>query len=365
MSRGSRIAGTASTPSSTGVIAGAVLRACREAIGGTQERFAELVGVDLNTIKGWETGRRPLMNASGRTLLMLRRRLLQLGTPADLVQHLDTAMDADLFISNTLENGTEHSLLGDWVATRAWSDLLAWGLAGRTPDVISKHLGTGPRASLTPDIRRLFFAALRRIADVTQGESPDAMLLRRQVYYMAAWDPESEQWLASTERYEIRQHGRRAHGWTPAWPLLRSIAVARACQGDPTLLHDFIENHLADDLCEAANLNYWSYWVEETTGIAGSDDFMAVDLGARQGGTLLRHLADGLAPDVPYLPLSIHASCALIQRRPALIMEDHELARRLEDQAAKLLDLRVGLPARTRRELENIRFAAKMVAGPA
>lgn len=332
-------------------------------MGYTQEQFAEIIGVDLNTVKGWETGRRPLVNAPGRTLLALRRRLLQLGAPVDLVQHLDTAMDADLFISSTLE-GVEHSLLGDWVATRSWSDLLAWGFAGRTPDVISRHLGNGPRATINPEVRRHFFAALRRIADVSRGEQPDAMLLRRQVYYMTAWDPSGDgrEWLSQMERSEMRRAG-RSNTWTPAWPLLRSVAVARACQGDSTLLHDFIDHHLGDDLCEAANLNYWSYWVEETSSTAMSDTFMAQDLNRWPGGALLKHLAEGLAQRVPYLSLSVHAICALIERRPSLLMEDQQLARYLRQQTAGLLDSGGDLTARTRRELENIHFAVKMATG--
>ncbi|MFC4006687.1 helix-turn-helix transcriptional regulator [Nonomuraea purpurea] len=339
-----------------------MLRTLREIIGSTQERLAESVGVDTNTIKGWETGRRPLINASGRTLYGLRRRLTQLGAPAELVQRLDTAMDADLFIAHALD-ASDAAYLGSWVATRAWSDLLAWVCTDRPPPLVTKHITKPPQPLLPSADRRRFFEVLRNAAESAAGENASAMLLRRQAYYMVAWDPESEDWLLSMERRELRHHGRPGYEWTPAWPLMRSIAVARACQGDPSLLHDFIDSHLADDLRESANLNYWSYWVEETAGVAGSDQFMADDLGAWQGGVLLRHLADGLARGVPYLSLSIRASRTLVERRPTLLMENRELAARLDRRASNLLDLPVGLPPKIRRDLENVHFAAKMAAG--
>lgn len=366
MSRQSRIAGTAGTPCSNGVVAGGVLRAIRDVIGSTQEQFAEALDVDPNTIKGWETGRRPLINASGRTIVSLRRKLLQLGAPGDLTLTLDTAMDADLFISHTLNEGDRGVLLSDWVATRPWSDLLAWVLADRTPEVISNHLRNPSRTALAPEDRRRFFGALRKAADAARGAQPAAMQLRRQVYYMTAWDPSpsGSDWLASIERTELRRI-RRDDTWTPAWPLLRSIAVARSCQGDPTLLREFIDRHLNNDLCEAANLNYWSYWVEETPRTAVSDTFMAQDLTAGPGHFLLKHLTDGLEHQVPYLSLSIHAIRSLIERRPSLLMGSLQLARHLRTQAVKLLDDGADLTAQTRRELDNIQFAVKMAVGHA
>jgi transcriptional regulator with XRE-family HTH domain len=368
MSRPARNAGTPGTPrTSGGLVAGIMLRTIRESTGHTQEQLAETLDVDPNTIKGWETGRRPLINASGRTLFGLRRRLLGLGASADLVGHLNTAMDADLFIAQTLETDTAECRpqLGAWVATRTWSDLLAWVLADRPPSLLSRHLSHVPRSQLLAADRRRFFDAMRASAERASSDNPEAMLLRRQVYYMGAWDPspEGRDWLASMERAEIRRV-RRGDGWTPAWPLLRSTAVARACQGDPTLLNDFIAGHLADDLCEAANLNYWSYWIEETTGTATSDSFMATDLGRWNGSVLLEHLSAGLSEDVPYVSLSVRATCALVQRRPGLL-QDPVLALRLGSQVTDLLDSRADVPAQTRRELDNINFAVRMAAGSA
>lgn len=365
MSRPAGRTGTGSTPRpSGGIVAGVMLRTIRESVGFTQEQLAELLAVDPNTLKGWETGRRPLLNTSGRNLRTMRHRLLGLGAPPTLVEHLNTAMDADLFITQVLERD-DASPLGEWVATRTWSDLLAWVFADKPPLVLAAHLTQVPRSPLPGAARQRFFQALRSAAEQSRSDDPQAMLLRRQVYYMTAWDPsrDGRDWLAAMERAEVGR-ARRHDAWTPGWSLLRSTAVARACQGDPTLLNDFIRDHLTDDLCEAANLNYWSYWVEETDGAATSDTFMASDLGPWRGAVLLSHLADGLASRVPYMSLSVHAVSALIQRRPALLMQDPDLADRIRAQSAGLLDDGVNVPAQSRRELENINYAARMAANP-
>lgn len=365
MNRPAGRTGTGSTPrASGGLVAGIMLRTIRESIGFTREHLAEVLAVDPNTLKGWETGRRPLLNTSGRTLFTLRRQLLGLGASPAMVDHLNTAMDADLFITQVLEQD-DASSLASWVATRTWSDLLAWVFADKPPLLLRPHLEQVPRSSLSTAERHQFFDAIRAAAEQAAADDPRAMLLRRQVYYMAAWDPspEGRDWLAGMERAEV-ERARRGEGWTPGWSLLRSTAVARACQGDPTLLNDFIKHHLADDTCEAANLNYWSYWVEETGGAAADDSFMAGDLGPWRGTVLLRHLTDGLASKAPYMSLSVRAASALIQRRPALLMHDPDLAHQLHATSEALLDAGASVPAQSRRELENINYAARMAENP-
>lgn len=364
MSRTAGRGGTGGTPRGVGgLVAGITLRAIRESLGLTQEQLAGELGVDPNTVKGWETGRRPLIATSGRTFVALRRQLLSLGARGHTVEHLNTALDADLFVAQVLE-GEDVSPLGSWVATRSWSDLLAWVLADKPPALLRSSLRQVPGSALPAGQRARFFEVIRTAAERTHAETPQAMLLRRQVYYMAAWDPsrDGRDWLAAMERRELARI-RRAGGWSPAWPLLRSTAVARACQGDPTLLHDFIAHHLNDDVCEAANLNYWSYWVEESTGTATTDEFMAADLGPWRGATLLQHLTDGLSADVPYVSLSIHAAASLVRRRSELLMHDPDLARRLRARATVLLDSGVDIPTHVRRDLENIHYATAMVDG--
>ncbi|MFG1960265.1 helix-turn-helix domain-containing protein [Nonomuraea sp. NPDC049028] len=62
-----------------GRISGYVLKVIRESTGLTQERFAERLGLDVTTIQGWESGRRPLMAISTGTYLSLRHWLLRFG----------------------------------------------------------------------------------------------------------------------------------------------------------------------------------------------------------------------------------------------------------------------------------------------
>ncbi|WP_234376298.1 hypothetical protein [Streptomyces sp. CB01201] len=74
------------------------------------------------------------------------------------------------------------------------------------------------------------------------------------------------------------QKGRGAlsvHGWSSLWPEARSTATALARQGDPQPLRDFIERALVDDDAgEAANLNYWAYWLGAASRPQPSDLFM-------------------------------------------------------------------------------------------
>lgn len=86
-----------------GTVAGFVLRLARESVPRTQASMAEVLGVDLGTMQGWETGRRPLANVKAGALLNLRRRLGALGADPGVVGLLDAAMDADQIIGAALE----------------------------------------------------------------------------------------------------------------------------------------------------------------------------------------------------------------------------------------------------------------------
>ncbi|MET9293591.1 hypothetical protein [Streptomyces sp. NPDC003077] len=58
--------------------------------------------VDIETVQGWESGRRPVANVRAGTLLDLRRRLPALSADAGLVEGLSAAMDADRFLAARL-----------------------------------------------------------------------------------------------------------------------------------------------------------------------------------------------------------------------------------------------------------------------
>lgn len=365
-------AGTTDIPE--GLIAGHLLRLTREHLGLTQEDAATAVGVDINTWRSWETGRRPLAHTKVGQLRALTRRLRSLGADRVLLDHLEVAIEADLFVAHVLiESGrgdpADHMLAG-WVSTRAWNDLLAWTLAGTPPKALGGLILPGQRRGPAPSrpelavaTRARLFDSLRLTAERATNGDPAGVLLRRQVYFMTSWDPDSRDWLSGMERAELRQL-RRSDGWTPGWVAGRSLAVARACQGDREQLRRFISDQLADDLCEAANLNYWAYWVGEDPATATSDGFMARDLGAWRGTALLRHLTAGLQPSTPYLDLSIHSVWALVGRRPYLLDDDHTLTADLALRVAELLDSPIDLSAQARRELDQIHFLTRTRRAP-
>jgi transcriptional regulator with XRE-family HTH domain len=61
----------------------------------TQEKFAELLGVDVTTVQGWESGRRPLSAISAGDFLRICGRLSRMGAPASTGRYLREAVEAD------------------------------------------------------------------------------------------------------------------------------------------------------------------------------------------------------------------------------------------------------------------------------
>ncbi|MDI5903917.1 XRE family transcriptional regulator, partial [Streptomyces sp. 12257] len=120
--------------------------------------------------------------------------------------------------------------------------------------------------------------------------------LPRQALYLTSYDtsPEAVAWTAQA------LHARRGllarRGWTPQWAEARSTATALARLGDPVPLWDFVERAMVDDDAgEAANLNYWAYWLGGTP-LPQSDDLFMRDrqLTGWDPVTLLRGLTHGL-----------------------------------------------------------------------
>ncbi|MGW7063993.1 helix-turn-helix domain-containing protein [Streptomyces sp. NPDC054904] len=249
----------------TGTIAGFVLRTARESVPLTQTGMAEALGVDLATVQGWESGRRPVANMRAVDLLGLRRRLAALGADATIVALLDAAMDADRIIAATLQPVEGPHPLAEWVHTRETAHMLAWALTGTRPPSLTgipspRRRGPAAASPLLPAPDRLaFFERLRTTAEAAPRTDAQGVLLHRQALYLTSYDksPEAAAWTAKA------LHDRRGllarRGWTPQWAEARSTATALARLGDPVPLLDFIERAMVDDDAgEAANLNYWA-----------------------------------------------------------------------------------------------------------
>ncbi|WP_435060177.1 helix-turn-helix domain-containing protein [Streptomyces sp. bgisy060] len=345
---------------------GFVLRLVRESIPCTQAGLAEVLGVDVDTLQGWESGRRPLANMRAGALLELRRRLPALGADAGLVVWLDAAMDADRIIASALDGGGEaagpHPLAG-WVHTRDTAHMLAWALNGTVPPALAGRLPRprrGPVAAapqLAAADRAVFFDHLRETTEAAARQGEGGMLLHRQALYLASYDrgPDAAAWTAHTLHRRRDVLARR--GWSPHWAGARSTATALARQGDAQPLLDFIDRALADDdTAEAANLNYWALWLGALPLPQPDDTFMRDrDLSGWDPVTLLRGLARGLHLAPGYVDLYAHSLWALLTAFPWLPQAAGPLSVPLRERTAQLLD-GAAISARSRRELAHVHY---------
>ncbi|MFJ9343805.1 helix-turn-helix domain-containing protein [Streptomyces sp. NPDC101733] len=362
---------------SAGTVAGFVLRLARESIPRTQSAMAEALGVDLNTWQGWESGRRPLAHMRVGALLELRRRLPSLGANPHLVGLLDAAMDADRIISAGLthnehhaehhndQHGGPHPLAG-WVHTRDTAHMLAWTLTGAVPPALAtaasaSRRGPAPAAPLlAPAERQVFFDRLRESAEYAARQGEGGVLLHRQALYLASYDrgPEAAAWTAQA------LHGRRdvlaRRGFSPHWAEARSTATALARLGDPQPLLDFIERAVADDdTAEAANLNYWAYWLGAYSVSQADDAFMRDrDLTGWDPVTLLRALAHGIHLAPGYVDLYAHSLWSLLRAFPWLPQAAGRIGDPLHEKVAELLD-GADLSERSRRELASVAYVLR------
>jgi transcriptional regulator with XRE-family HTH domain len=368
--------GVADARSRDGIITGFVLKQIRLSAGLSQEGLAEQLGVDRNTVQGWETGRRSLTGTRVATLVELQHRLRQLGGSPQLLAALEDAAEADYVLAYTL--GTEPGAgapdahpLACWVPKRSFAYLLAWPFTGQAPIALRQPAAPtrrGPVASapvLTQEERARFFAHLRMAAEQSlsdrRADEARGTLLRRNVYYSLSWHPSSETtaWLRELERREARRLG-RLETWSPSWTAARSLAVARARRGDKEPLRQFIGTALRSDACQAANLNYWAYWIGEVHETYSSDEFMAGDLGPWSGAALLRRFAANLIATEPLADLYAHSLWALLERRGRLLVPDEEFARSLANEVEVLL-AEGDLSVQSRRELEQVHYGVRLL----
>jgi transcriptional regulator with XRE-family HTH domain len=359
-----------------GLITGYLFKLIREYAGLTQETLAEHLGVDANTVQGWESGRRSLTGTRVATLVQVRHRLRQVGADPRLLSALDDAAEADYVLAYALETEPDKSQpaahpLAYWVPKSSFAYMLAWPFTGQRP-IALEHQAVrsrrGPVAqtpALTAEERMRFFQHLRVTAERSHADreldETGGILLRRNVYYSLSWNQSSETtaWLRELEQREARRLG-RFDTWSPSWTAVRSLVVARARQGDKEPLRHFIRTALSSDACQAANLNYWAYWIGETTETYSSDEFMAGDLGAWSGMALLRRFADNLDSTESLFDLYVHSLWALLERRGRLLDTNPQLAQVLADRGEMLLD-EGDLSGQSRRELEQVHYGVRLL----
>lgn len=255
-----------------GLIVGFVLKVVRESVKLTQEKLAEQLSVDPQTVQAWESGRRPLSATRVGGLVHVRQRLRSLGASPRLLDSLNAGLEADYIMAHALKCGEAaepgRHPLARWVLTRDVSELLAWPFTGETPSGlrgVAPPSRRGPVAGvpeLSASQRGTFFAHFRAVAEESLGGADDStaesVLLRRQAYYHLSWskDVEMREWLERIQRKEHRHLPRAYDEWSPKWVAARSLAVALARVGDREPLRDFIRAGLATDDTEAANLRY-------------------------------------------------------------------------------------------------------------
>lgn len=357
-----------------GVISGQVLKVVRESVGATQEGLAELLQVDPNTVQSWESGRRGLPGTRVAALNELRRQLHLLGAGESALAAFHPAVEADYllrFLTDTdpLDTPLDRHPLAASVLRRDVVDLLAWTFTGTPPIGLPVIAGrrSGPRSASPPVSaaeREAFFSHLRTVVERSRRANPGPAdpQPHRQIYYFMQWDtrPTTQDWVQAMERAERRSWSAR-HGWTPRWVTARSAAITQARHGDPEPLRAFIASGLTDrEDCEDADLNYWAYWLGETSASWRTDDAMAGGLHRWAGYCLLERFSDRLVPGEPLLDLYAHSTAALVVRRPHLLRE-RSIAEGLRGKLQLTLDSG-SLSAPTLRRLGDLRFALRLNA---
>lgn len=329
-----------------GVVSGFVLKLARQAAGLTQERLAEVLPVDVTTVQGWESGRRPLAAMSAGDFISLTSRLTRLGAPPSTRRHLTEAVEADQVLSTCVSAGkavlgADRHPLAASVHRRTITNLITWPITGMLPhhlrEFTPKVPRRGPVATHPPvsaEQRERFFDHLLAISERSTG--PDDVLLRRQAVYLLGFDGRQQvvDWL----RDEWRRAGRRTvRDWDITGLLeARSASVALASAGDSAQIHEFVER-MTDARAEIANLNYWAHWIGDLSDEQTNDAFMlSEDTRSWAGARLLHHLIDRLDPDVTHLPLNLHTLHALVATRPALLKDRVHVRTRLGDVLERL-----------------------------
>ncbi|MBV9144189.1 MAG: helix-turn-helix transcriptional regulator [Pseudonocardiales bacterium] len=358
------------SPRCLGAVSGFLLKLIRESAGLTQIQLAEQLGVDVASVQGWESGRRPLTALRAADLARLRSRLLRCGAQPSLLAMLADAIQADLIIAQAVQAGSqpitahEHPL-GAAVHQRPLTNLITWPLTGLAPDslrdLVTARARRGPvpdQPTLTHDERTRFFDHLLVTADTKPQD--DTALARRQAIYLLSFDPRADtaDWLRTERRRTLHAAWRTEH--VPSWVAIRDSASGLAQGGDRDPLRAFLRHGLTTEQLEQANLNYWAHWVGEIDDVQVDHKFI-VHINPRDwdGTRLLRHLVNHLDPGCGYAELRIHAVWTLLLAHPALLSNNPDL-RFSVASAVERLDADHKLSPEARRELSDMAYGVRL-----
>jgi hypothetical protein len=336
----------------------------------TQSDLAEELAIDVTTVQGWESGRRPLPAVSSGEMARFRVHLIKAGAKPGLFSVLSEAFEADLILDDSIAWGDEvgntvYHPLSATVHRRDLTNLITWPLTGIMPTQLEsfdlpRPVRRGPVAShpvLGSEERSRLFDHLLALADTRRGDADQ--LLRRQAIYLLAFDENgrTKQWLASEYAQSIRLAGRVRD--LRSWVSVRSSAVALTRGGDQDPLLAFVSVGLSDQHQEIANLNYWAYWVGEIQEIHTDDAFMLDGTGQWEGNQLLEHLIQRLRPGADQFELYVHTLWRLLLARPRILTGRAALRHRVTARVDEALD-GSGLTPRARRELTNVAYATEI-----
>jgi transcriptional regulator with XRE-family HTH domain len=360
------------SPRCLGAVSGFLLKLIRESVGLTQVQLAEQLGVDVASVQGWESGRRPLTALRVADLAWLRSRLLRYGAQPGLLAMLADAIEADLIIAQVVQAGgqlitVEEHPLGGAVHRRQLTNLITWPFTGLAPDslrdFVTARARRGPvpeQPTLTQDERTRFFDHLLVTADDTTPQD-DTALARRQAIYLLGFDTRADtaDWLRTEQQRALRAAGRTEH--VPSWVAVRASALALGHGGDRDPVRAFLRHALTTEELEQANLNYWAYWVGGIGDVQVDDEFMVrVNPRDWSGTRLLGHLLNRLEPGWGHTELNIHTVWALLLAHPALLSNHPDLRSSVASTVERLATEDHDLSPEARRELSEISYAVRL-----
>jgi transcriptional regulator with XRE-family HTH domain len=349
-----------------GAVSGYLLKLARGSIGCRQADLAERLQVDISTVQGWETGRRPLSALKTTDLVRLRNRLSALGTPPVITGLFIDAVEADVLLSGAASSGgrqvppMEHPL-GMTVLRRNLVGLITWPFTGEAPQPLQGLPAPPSRGPvvrhpvLDEDTRNRIF---EQMVVAAESAGPDEALLRRQAGYLLGfdWRPDSSEWLNRERTRTMSKPA--AHNDMPAAILARSAAIALARQGDPEPVRHYIARTRDSEKHALANLTFWAYWLGEISDTYTSDgDMVATGADAWSGLRLMNHLLTYLSDPVNR-EINAYSLWTLILSRPSLLERDADLRQRATIAVGTALDG----PTRMRRELEQVQVAIRLAS---